>query len=312
MRRFGFGLLFLSSLAASAQDRPAETVPYTFGEVYSVEVVLVPVAVRGEEPGERLPRDRFQLRVDGKPVKIESFENDSGAPLSLIFLQDLSGSMAEPEKMAASRETLDCFLDTARKTDELALATFAGGHTEIEVPLTPNISALREAMDLWDPYGTTGLYDAVAMVPEISLGSNGAKRAAVLVTDGADNISAITPQQAQRLVQAADLPVYVVALPGREERATAAPFRYGDLLKQLAQATGGRYYELEDPGQARRTCAEILGELRHQYVLGFSVTGTGPSRYHPIHVELRKPGKRVSLIHRRGYRGTSPNAAQTS
>ena len=167
-------------------------------------------------------------------------------------------------------------------------------------------------MDLWDPYGTTGLYDAVAMLPEIAVGSGGTKRAAVLVTDGADNISAITPQQAQGMVQAADLPVYVLALPGREEKATTAPFRYGDLLRQLAQATGGRYYELEDPGEARRTCAGILGELRHQYVLGFSVTGTGPSRYHLIHVELLKPGKRVSLIHRRGYRGTSPNGAQAS
>src|SRR5438093_4386492 len=72
-----------------------ETAPYTYGEVYSVEMVLVPVAVRGERPGERLVRDRFTLRVDSRPVKIESFESDAAAPLSLVFLQDLSGSMAE-------------------------------------------------------------------------------------------------------------------------------------------------------------------------------------------------------------------------
>jgi len=295
--------------AASAQDRPVETAPYTFGEVYSVEVVMVPVAVRGETPGERLPRDRFSLRVDGKPVKIESFENDSGAPLSLVFMQDLSGSMAEAEKMASSRESLDCFLDTARKSDELALATFAGGETEIEVPLTSQVGAVREAMEIWEPYGTTGLYDAVAMLPEISLGSGGAKRAAVLVTDGVDNVSAISPEQAQKLVQAADLPVYVLALPGRDDgNVPAGSYRYGDLLRQLAESTGGRYYELGDPADARRTCAAILGELRHQYVLGFSVTGTGPSTYHPIRVELRNGGRRVSLIHRRGYRGTAPSA----
>jgi len=310
VRRSALGFLLLSSLAASAQDRPAELSAYTFGEVYSVEVVLVPVAVRGETPGERLPRDRFQLKVDGRPIEIESFENDSGAPLSLIFMQDLSGSMAEPEKLATSRQALDCFLDTARKGDDLALATFAGGRTEVEVPLTEDIGAMREAMDLWKPYGTTGLYDAVAMLPEISVGSGGTKRAAVLVTDGVDNVSAITPQQAQGLVQAADLPVYVLALPSPdEETAPRGTFRYGDLLEQLAQATGGRYYELESSAQARRTCAAILGELRHQYVLGFSVTGTGPARYHPIHVELRKPGRRVSLIHRRGYRGTAPSSA---
>ena len=298
----------LASTALSAQTQPTETLPYTFGEVYSVEVVMVPVAVRGEAPGERLPRDRFSLAVDGKPVKIESFENDSGAPLSLVFMQDLSGSMAEEEKMASARESLDCFLDTARKADEVALATFAGGQTEIDVPLTNDVAAIREAMSLWEPYGTTGLYDAVAMLPEISLGSGGAKRAAVLVTDGVDNVSAIGPEQAQKLVQSADLPVYVLALPGHGEAAAAGSYRYGDLLRQLAESTGGRYYELADTVQARRTCAAILGELRHQYVLGFSVTGNGPSTYHPIRVQLRNGGRRVSLIHRRGYRGTAPSA----
>jgi VWFA-related protein len=271
-------------------------------------MVLVPVAVRGAPAGERLPRDRFRLRVDGKPVKIESFENDSGAPLSLVFMQDLSGSMAEPGKMASSREAFDCFLDTARDGDEIALATFASGQTEIDVPLSRDAAPLREAMALWDPYGTTGLYDAVAMLPEISMDGAGAKRAAVLVTDGADNASAIAPEAAQKLVQAADLPVYVLALPGREETEPPAAYRYADLLRQLAEATGGRYYELADTVQARRTCAAILGELRHQYVLGFSVTGNGPSTYHPIRVQLRNGGRRVSLIHRRGYRGTAPSA----
>ncbi len=311
MRRSGLrtalAALVALPLASNAQDRPAETPELTFGEVYSVEVVMVAVAVRGEAPGERLPKDSFRLRVDGRPVKIESFENDAKAPLSLVFLQDLSGSMAEPSKLASSRETLDCFLDTTRASDEVALATFAGGRTQIDVPLTGDVGALREAMELWDPWGTTGLYDAVAMLPEISLGSTGSKHAAVLVTDGVDNASAITPQQAQQLVRAADLPVYVLALPGHDEPLPPAAFRYGDLLRQLADATGGRYFEIEDSAQARRTCASILSELRHQYVLGFSVSGTGPSSYHPIRVELRNGGKHVSLIHRRGYRGTAPN-----
>ena len=315
MRLAGLVALSLALLlfaSAAAQDRPAELSEYTFGEVYSVEYVMVPVAVRGGKAGERLQRDRFRLRVDGRPVQIESFENDSGAPLSLVFLQDLSGSMAEPGKMASSTETLDCFLDTARPHDEMALATFAGGHTEIDVPLTGNVAALRESMSLWDPYGTTGLYDAVAMIPDISLGGGGAKRAAVLITDGVDNASAISPQDAQKLVHAADLPVYVLALPGREEQTELPAFRYGDLLRQLADSTGGRYYELADSAQARRTCAAILGELRHQYVLGFSVTGTGPASYHPIRVELLDRDRRVSLVHRRGYRGTAPSNGQPS
>jgi VWFA-related protein len=146
------------------------------------------------------------------------------------------------------------------------------------------------------------------MLPEISVGTSG-KRAAVLITDGVDNASSLTPDEAEKLVQAADLPVYVLALPSHDPQAATDPntVRFADLLRQLAEATGGRYFELEAPGAARRTCASILGELRHQYLLGFSVSGNGPSKYHPIHVDVRGAGRHVSLIHRRGYRGTAPS-----
>jgi VWFA-related protein len=300
--------LLALALPASAQDKPPETDPYTYGEVYSVEYVMVPVAVRGEKPGERLPKDRFTLNVDGKPVKIDSFTNDDSAPISLIFLQDLSGSMAEPGKMESSRESIDCFLDTARKGDEISLATFASAGTDVDVPLTGDVSAVREAMTLWEPWGKTALYDAVSMLPEISLGTSGGKKAAILITDGVDNASGIDPAQAQRIVQSAEIPVYVLSLVSHDPEAATDPAtpRFRALLQQLAETTGGRFFDLAEPGEARRTCSSILGELRHQYMLGFTVTGTGPATYHPIRVDLRKPGRHVSLVHRRGYRGTAP------
>jgi VWFA-related protein len=305
-------LLLAVAIAASAQQpqQPQPESPYVYGEVYSVEVVLVPVAVRGARPGQRFPRSAFSLKVDGRRATIESFEDDLEAPMSLIFLQDLSGSMADPGKMESSRETFDCFLDTLRSGDEMALASFASGRTEVEVPLAREATALREAMRLWKPWGTTGLFDAVSLLPEISLGSSGVKRAAILVTDGIDNASEMTPEQARGLVERAELPVYVIALPGRERVDEAPTFRYSDLLQDLAAATGGQYYALATPGEARRTCAAILGELRHRYVLGFSVTGTGPSTFHSIAVEVRDRPRRSSLVHRRGYRGTPPNTAE--
>jgi VWFA-related protein len=294
---------------ARAQEAPADS-PYVYGEVYSVEIVLVPVAVRGAKPGQRFGRDAFSLRVDGKPTPIESFEDDLRAPLSLVFLQDLSGSMADPGKMEASREALDCFLDTLRSGDEMALATFASGRTEVDVPLAREGTALREAMATWKPWGTTGLYDAVSLLPEMTLGSGGVKRAAILVTDGIDNASELSPAQARSLVERASLPVYVLALPGRELVDDAPTFRYADLLQDLAAATGGQYYALETAAEARRTCAAILGELRHRYVLGFSVTGIGSSTFHSIGVEVSDRPRRSSLVHRRGYSGTPPNAVE--
>src|SRR5689334_4330228 len=66
----------------------------TFEEEVSVGYVLVPLVVRsGAGYADRLDQDDFRLLVDGKPVKIDSFERRADAPASVVFLQDLSGSM---------------------------------------------------------------------------------------------------------------------------------------------------------------------------------------------------------------------------
>ena len=300
----------LVTTTLSGQQATEQEMPYLYGETYSVEYVMVPVSVRGAKPGQRFPQSAFSLQVDRRPVPIESFEDDLDAPLSLIFLQDLSGSMADPGKMETSTESLDCFVDTLRSGDEMALASFASGRTEVEVPLAREPTAIREAMAMWEPWGTTGLFDAVSLLPEMALGSSGVKRAAILVTDGIDNASELTPLQARALVERAELPVYVLALPGRELVDDVPTFRYEDLLRDLADATGGQYYALQGAAEARRTCAAILAELRHRYVLGFPVSGAGPSTFHPITVEVSGRGARSSLVHRRGYRGTAPGVGQ--
>ncbi len=271
-----------------------------------VEWVLVPAVVRkGPRYVRGLEARDFELTVDGRPVTIGSFEADNDAPVSLIHLQDLSGSMALDGRLEASREALGCFLGRSRPGDEFALASFAGGRTQVEVPFTADASVLREAMVAWRAYGTTALHDAVAWLPEVSVRDRSARRAAVLITDGVDNASALTPAAARDLVRRARLPVYVLGL------ATGSPFeldpdggklhRYADVLNLLAHLTGGRYYSIE--GNARSLCAAIDAELRSQYVLGFAA-GTGQVGYRSINVTV--PGRKVEVLHRRGYTGRLP------
>src|ERR1700750_599975 len=86
-------------------QEPQQTPEFTY-EV-SVGTVLVPVVIRsGAGYANKLEKKDFQLTVEGKPVPIESFERRSDAPASLVFLQDLSGSMATGGKLAMSREAL--------------------------------------------------------------------------------------------------------------------------------------------------------------------------------------------------------------
>lgn len=293
-----------------AAEPPAQADPLgTFRDETQVAWVLVPVGVSrdGRWLGD-LERRQFRLAVDGRPVAFPDFDA-AEAPVSLVVLQDLSGSMANGGKLEASRAALGELLGAAAPTDELALATFAGGELAVEVPFTRDESVLAEAMALWEGYGTTTLHDAVAWIPEIAVAGRHAKRAVVLVTDGVDNASRLTPEAARELVRGARLPVFVLGL-GREglgdtaaDIASGGAATYGELLQRLAHATGGRYLPLASPADAPAAARDLLDELRQQYVLAFP-TAPGPAAERRLEVSVRTPG--ATVYHRRAYFGGPP------
>jgi VWFA-related protein len=316
MAALALTVAFLAPSQGFSQAQPAQptqkTQPATpeFSDEVSVGLVLVPVVIRaGAGYAKNLDKKDFQLAVEGRPVTIESFERRADAPASVILLQDLSGSMANGGKLAMSKEALHFFLDHALTGDELSIATFAGGQFDVEVPFTANQGALREASDRWEAYGTTALHDAVARIPEISLEGRNPKRFALLITDGVDNASRLTPDQARAIVQKAQLPTYVLGLgsgdPYELNQQGKKLYRYADVLSLLAAVTGGHYYPITKHEDLQKALAEILDDVRHQYVLGFS-TGDGAVKFRSLTVEVKKSRDRQAVVFRRGYKGTPP------
>lgn len=293
---------------AGAAQPPAA--PVTFEDEVSVAWILVPVVVRSRRGFvDRLNREDFRLAVDGRQVAFQDFERRGEAPWSVVLLQDLSGSMGAGGRLEASQEVARFFFDQARPGDEFAIATFASGTTSVDVPFTEDLQALREAVGTWEAYGTTALHDAVAWLPEISGDSRNVKRAAILITDGVDNASAISAREARELVQQAELPVYVLGIesgsPFTIDRRGEKIYRYADVLNLLATLTGGRYFPVAGPNDVKEACAAIAEELRLQYVLGFDTSGRGESRFRRISVEVTK-NKGYQIRTRQGYRGTAP------
>lgn len=283
----------------------------SFEESVSVSWVLVPVVVRARQGHvEGLGRDDFRLFVDQRRVPVEELDLGSDVPLSVVYLQDLSGSIANGGKLEASRRALATLLEHTREDDRVALATFAGGRLRIDVPFTADTGTLGEAMDLWEGYGTTALHDAVSLLPEISEGGRAGQRVAVLVTDGLDNASALAPEEAVRVVREARLPVYVVALSaagplGARRDSEDGEYLYGDLLASLAERTGGRYFEVSGEAEAAEAVTELVEDLRSRYVLAFTTSAEGARTYHPLRVEVALP-YRHTVTHRTGYTGTPP------
>lgn len=296
------------STPAAVAEAPQE--PASFAEEVSVAWILVPVIVRSKKGYVLdLEREDFELRVDGRPVAFQDFERRGEAPWSLVFLQDLSGSMATGGRLQASQEAVRFFLTRARPGDEFAVASFAGQTTAVDVPFTEQLAPVAEAVAAWEAYGRTALHDAVAWLPEISGESRNVKRAAVLITDGADNASAMTAAEARELVRRAELPVYVIGLESGDPYALdpngEKVYRYADVLNLLASLTGGRYFPVSGPDDVKEACAAIAEEMRYQYVLGFDTRGSGPSAFRTISVTVpERQGLKIQA--RKGYRGTPP------
>lgn len=296
-------------MAISAQVPESEL---GFTDSASVSWVLVPVVaqrVRGSAvPVTGLQAGDFRLFVDDRPVPVQSFESGDENPIRLIFLQDLSGSMSNGDKLGESRRAVELFLGDVRPGDELALVTFASGETRLEVPWTGEVSRLTAAMSGWEAYGTTALHDAVAFLPRVRAPNEALRRAAVLLSDGGDNASTLTPAESRQALRAAELPLYALDL--RFQRGDRPPRRPGEestfseLLELLSITTGGRYYAVDDAAGLSAACRAISAELRQQYVLGFETRSVGAPGDHTIRLEVRR--KRVRLRHRQSYFGLAP------
>ena len=297
----------------AAQGRDLDDLAASFEGETSVEWVLVPVTVKDQRGGfvTDLARRHFSLRIDGRTTRFDTFDAEAAAPVSLIHLQDLSGSMGVGGKLDVARTAIECLLETMRPMDEFAVATFGADQLAVEVPFTSTTSVARESAGTWRAYGTTALHDAVAWLPEIGLEGRYARRAAVLITDGADNASTLAATAAREMVRQARLPVYVLALDaprrrGAKRRADDDVMTNRALLEALAESTGGRFFAIDaSPEDARAACHAVTAELRHQYVLGFKVAEDQPTDDRRLDVQVVH-ARTLTITHRASYRGGLP------
>lgn len=148
------------------------------------------------------------------------------------------------------------------------------------------------ALDQLQPWGTTGLYDAIIQSIDAIQGSRG-RRALVLLSDGSDRYSTASAGEALDRARRSDVMVYPVAL-GR-----ARP----PLFAELATLTGGRSFQPRDPAQLMTAMKAIASELRHQYLIGYTpsrpIGGGGEEQWRAITVRVSRADAMVRA--RDGY-----------
>src|SRR5262245_30278611 len=176
----------------AAQQAPPQTPSATFKA--GVDLVRVTAVVRdhrGRFVQDLTARD-FEVIDGGQRRSITEFRTDeSGVSIALLF--DVSGSMEGnmPNAREAAEHVLS-WLEPAR--DEAAVYTF-DTHLDEVARFQSGLRTLPKAMGSVVPFGATSLLDAIAQTARRVGGREGKRRAVVVLTDGNDNASRLTPSQ---------------------------------------------------------------------------------------------------------------------
>ncbi len=272
------------------------------GEV-DVTAVVVPVTVRtgSGKLVTGVPRKSFHLRVDGMTVPIRDLDLEADLPISLGFILDTSGSMAG-RKLAGSKQLINAFLQHRRDEDELALWTFGDDRVLERFPFGMGWYLLPRVLETVEPWSTTALYDMVQRVPEVMEKASHHRRAAILLTDGVDNASQMSASQAEELARHLDTPIYVLGVEPPPASPGASGPSYEEILTLIADASGGHYQRIPQAEAMPRAVDELIEELSSRYILTFTTSGVGASKWRDLEVEV--DGYEATA--RSGYVGTLP------
>jgi len=297
----GATLLSLSPAldGASAQ----EPVPPIVAFRSSVDVVRIAAVVRdhkGRFVQDLKARD-FEVLDGGEARSIADFRRDT-AGVSLAVLFDVSGSMEGrlPDAREAALHVLS-WMDASR--DEAAIYTF-DTHLDERTPFTTGLKTLPDALSQVVPFGATSLHDAIAETARRVGTRDGRRRAVVVLTDGADNASRLTPSQVSAMASAIDVPVYILGVvpsidnPSEDTSTqSVGGAAFMGPLSDLAAWTGGHVFMASTPGQRSVAARQIIDELRHQYLIAFE--SSGKPGWHPLVVRARN--KDLVVRARSGY-----------
>lgn len=291
-----------------------------FGQVdiqVNAGYVKVPVTVLDENGRGILGMraDDFRLFDEGEPRPISNFILDQ-AQAHVVFLLDTSGSVKE--ELDQIRYATLRFAQHFSRDDRLAVVAFAGGLTTIQ-DWTNNIGRLRKSLRKLKSGYKTALYDALVTTARERLSKVDGRRVIILLTDGLDNWSESSYEDAMDELTRRNVVLYIVSRSRLVKSRVAENDRVEFLdrvmknvlrddadfvdiyfkekevaLNRLAEVNGGRVFYPAKLQQLGQTYVRIAEELKIQYLLTFLPppdAATGP-QFRTIRVDcLRDVGQ---------------------
>jgi Ca-activated chloride channel homolog len=265
---------------------------------FKTGVAVVPITAIVRDPKNRvvrgLARNDFDVLENSQPRPIVDFRSTDSAPLSVALLFDTSGSMRGPN-LERGKAVVNALLATLNPAaDEVALFTF-DKRLRQQTPFTNDVQRVWKAADNTDAWGLTSLYDAIADTAKRSATRQHPRRAVIVVTDGLDTSSTLTPSQVSGIASSIDVPIYIVAVMAPGWSAEGDEQDGG--LSYLAYWTGGDVTRVTTSEATGRAVGALMAELRQQYFL--AIESAAASGWHRLEVKTKR--RDLTVRARGGY-----------
>jgi Ca-activated chloride channel homolog len=283
----------------SSPNPSEETAPTIFRTVNEVNVVFTVTDKHGRYVKD-LKKNDFKVLDDLRPAdEIRSFHNETDLPLQVGLLVDASNSVRDRFKFE-QESAIEFLNQTVRPKYDKAFVVGFDATPEVTQDFTDNTELLSRGVRALRPGGGTALYDAIYYACRDKLmkapQTGPVRRALIVLSDGDDNQSHVTREEAIEMAQRAEVIVYTIStnIIGSRNK--------GDkILERIAGATGGRPFFPFQITDVANAFAEIQDELRSQYALSYKPADLkADGRYHSIEI-LAQNHKNLRVRSRRGY-----------
>ena len=198
-----------------------------------------------------------------RPRSSSSFETTDTEGIDIVLTMDVSTSMLardfKPDRVSAAKDIAIQFI-AERPTDRIGIVVFAG-ESYTQCPLTTDritlINMMKEVQTGLMEDGTAignGLATAVARIKD----SDAVSRVVILLTDGVNNRGEVAPLTAAEIARTYGVRVYTIGVGAQGMAPYPVMTPYGvqlqqveveideDLLRQIAETTGGKYFRATD------------------------------------------------------------------
>ncbi len=314
-------IVLCAALAAQTPQKPLDrqTEDSLPSIKVDVNVVSILASVRDKKGGliANLAKDDFTIFEDGKKQDVKYFSRETDLALTMGLLVDVSAS--QRNLIGIEQSAANQFFGQVLRKKDLAFLMEFGEEAELLQDYTSSSRLLYQGLrqlrissgvsgpmpgpvpTIGSPRGTV-LYDAVYLAANEKLRGEVGRKMIVVITDGVDQGSRVSINEAIEAAQKADAVIYSIDY---YDASAYGGFGFGGgggegALKKMSDETGGRVYKVDRRHPLDQVFQELQEEMRSQYLIGYTPENdTRDGSYRKIDIRLRNKDYKPQA--RKGY-----------